>query len=114
MERKGVQTIVLCYRVNNSPNLLLRDGCYTLGVIKPCYSVEYTENSSKFQGNPEATPTQPTVASEKAKLHGNSFIHCGNEGPVMVKWTDSKKPSIKKDEIQGAPLMKARVLDVYS
>ena len=25
-----------------------------------------------------------------------------------------KKPSIKKDEIQGAPLMKAKVLDVYS
>ena len=77
--------------VNNSPNLLLRDGCYTLGVIKPCYSVESTGNSSKFKGNPEVTPTQPTVASEKAKLHGDSFIHCGNEGTVMVKWTDSKK-----------------------
>ena len=59
--------------VNNSPNLLLRDGCYTLSVIKPCYSVELTGNSSQFRGNPEATPTQPTVASEKAKLHGDSF-----------------------------------------
>ena len=29
----------------------------------------------------------------------------------MVQWTDSKKPSIKKDETQGAPLIKARVLD---
>ena len=99
---------------NNSPNLLSRDGCYTLGVIKPCYSVESTGNSSKFQGNLEVTPTQPTVTSEKAKLHGDSFIHCGNEGTEMVKQTDSKKPSIKKDEIQGAPLMKVRVLDVYS
>ena len=44
--------------VNNSPNLLSRDGCYTLSVIKPCYSVESTGNSSKFQGNSEVTPTQ--------------------------------------------------------
>ena len=58
---------------NNSPNLLLRDGCYTLGVIKPCYSVESTGNSSKFQGNLEVTPTRPTVTLEKAKLHGDSL-----------------------------------------
>ena len=32
----------------------------------------------------------------------------------MVKWTDSKKPSIKLDETQGAPLTKQHVLDVYS
>ena len=76
---------------NNSPNLLLRDGCYTLGVIKHCYSVESTAHSSKFQGNLEVTPTQSTVTSEKAKLHGDSFNHCGNEGTEMVKWTDSKK-----------------------
>ena len=36
---------------NNSPNLLSRDGCYRLGVIMPCYSVESTGNSSKFQEN---------------------------------------------------------------
>ena len=76
--------------------------------------MESTGNSSKFQGNLEATPTQPTVTSEKAKLHGDSFNHCTNEGAEMVKWTDSKKSSIKKDELQGAPLMKLRVLDVYS
>ena len=32
----------------------------------------------------------------------------------MDKWTDFKNISIKKDELQGAPLMKQRVLDVYS
>ena len=58
---------------NDLPNLLLRDGCYTLGVIKPCYSVESTRNSSKFQAIPEVTPTQPTVSLDKAKLHGDSF-----------------------------------------
>ena len=102
------------FYVNNSPNLLLRDSCYTLGVIKPCYSVELTGNSSKFEGNPEVAPTQPATTSEKAKLHVGSSVHCGNEGTKMVKWTDSKKPSIKLDETQGAPLMKQRVLDVYS
>ena len=79
------QQLVYVTNANNSPNLLSRDGCYTLGVIKPCYSVELTGNSSKFQGNPEATPTQPTVASEKAGLHGDLFNHCGNEGTEMVK-----------------------------
>ena len=51
--------------VNNSPNLLLRDGCYTLSLIKPCFSVESTGNSSKFQGNSEVAPTQPATTSEK-------------------------------------------------
>ena len=35
--------------MNNSPNLLSRDGCYTLCVIKPCYSVELTVNSKEIQ-----------------------------------------------------------------
>ena len=82
---------------NNSPNLLLRDGCYTLGVIKPCYSVELTGNSSKFQGNLEVAPTQPTTALEKAKLYVGSSVHCGNEGTKTVKQTDSSKnPSINR------------------
>ena len=34
---------------NASPNLLSQYRCYTLGVLKPCYSVE-TTNSTKFQG----------------------------------------------------------------
>ena len=76
---------------NNSPNLHSMDSCYTLGVIKPCYPVEFRRNSSKFQTIPEVTPTQPIVSSEKAKLHGDLFTHCGNEGTEMVKWTDSKK-----------------------
>ena len=37
---------------NASPNLLSRDGCYTLGVLKPCYSVEISRSSSRFQRKP--------------------------------------------------------------
>ena len=31
---------------DRSPNLLLRDACYTLGVLKPCYTVENSTNST--------------------------------------------------------------------
>ena len=99
---------------NNLPNLLLRDGCYTLSVIKPCYSVKSTGNSSKFQGNPEVAPTQSASTSEKATLHVGLSVHCRKEGSKMVKQTDSRKHSAKLDEMQGAPLTKQQVLDVYS
>ena len=39
---------------NDLPNLLSWDSCYTLGVIRPCYSVETTENSAssrKYEGS---------------------------------------------------------------
>ena len=49
---------------NTSPNLLPQDGCYTLGVLKPCYSVE-TRSSRKFQEIPKRHPhsLQPTWTS---------------------------------------------------
>ena len=113
-KRKVYRQLFYVSNANNSLNLLSWDGCYTLSVIRPCYSVELTGNSSKFQGNPETAPTQPATASENAKLHVGSSAHCGNDGTKMVKWTDSKKTSVNMDETQGAPLMKQRVLDVYS
>ena len=60
---------------NNSPNLLSRDGCYTLGVIKLCYSVESDSISSKFQEIPEVKPTQPTKHLEKANMQGKCASH---------------------------------------
>ena len=70
---------------NASPNLLSRDSCYTLGVLKPCYSVETSGNSSKFQGKPQATPTQPTTNLEKPKMHGISSHHLSDEGTSEEK-----------------------------
>ena len=61
---------------NTSPNLLSRDSCYTLRVLRPCYSVETTNNSSKFKGNTKAAPTQPTTHLDCAKMQGDSFLHC--------------------------------------
>ena len=99
---------------NNSPNLLSRDGCYTLGVIKPCYSVETDSSSSKFQGIPQVTPTQPSSSLEKSNMQGECDSHCKNEGTATETSNCSSKCSIMKDELQGAPLTKARILDVYS
>ena len=99
--------------VNNSPNLLTRDGCYTLGVIKPCYPVESDSSSSKFQGIPEAVPTQPTKHLDKANVHGECDSHYEYEGTAMETSKCSSKHSISKDELQGAPLTKAKILDVY-
>ena len=100
--------------VNNSPNLLSRDACYTLGDIKPCYSVEADTSSSLFQRIPQVTPTQPSKGLEKAKMQGECDSHCKNEGSATETSNCSNKCSIAKDQLQGAPLMKARILDVYS
>ena len=99
---------------NASPNLLLRDGCYTLGVLKPCYSVETAENSSRFQEDPQATPTQPTVNSDNAKMHVDLSHHCGNEGSAKEKPSHSNKWSLTKEQLQGMPLMKQDILEAYS
>ena len=44
---QGLQTVILHVTdCNRSPNLLSRDACYTLGVLKPCYTVENSTNST--------------------------------------------------------------------
>ena len=82
MDRKGLQATFYVTNSNISPNLLSRDGCYTLGVIKPCYSVESDSISSKFQEILEAKPIQPTKHLENANVHGECKSHCENEGTV--------------------------------
>ena len=99
---------------NNSPNLLSRDACYTLGVIKPCYSMETDSSSSLFQGIPQVTPTQPSKHLEKAKMQGEHDSQCKNEISATKTSNCSNKHSIVKDELQEAPLMKARIPYVYS
>ena len=84
---------------NTSPNLLSRDGCYTVGVLKPCYSVKMAENSSKFQGNTKVTPTHPTAHLDNAKMQDDSFLHCKNEGTCVEKHSHSTKWSITKEQL---------------
>ena len=51
---------------DRSPNLLSRDACYTLGVLKPCYTVEKTSTQKT---------TTPTVnACAKGDVAANHSI----------------------------------------
>ena len=54
-----------------SPNLLSRDACYTLGVLKPCYTVEKELAVSKTSTN--STQSQVT-AIHASKVKINLFI----------------------------------------
>ena len=49
---------------DRSPDLLSRDACYTLGVLKPCHTVENSTDS-----------TDTTHASNKGDLVAKTFLH---------------------------------------
>ena len=78
-----------------SPNLLSRDGCW-------------------FQGEPQATPTQPTVNSDNPKMHVDLSHHCENAVSAKEKPSHSNKRSLTKEQLQGVPLTKQDILDAYS
>ena len=78
---------------DRSPNLLSRDACYILGVLKLCYTVE---NSSS-----------PTVnASNKGDVAAKSFHHQKMNGSEVKLSNNSNKWSINKSQLQGGPLTK--------
>ena len=85
---------------DRSPNLLSRDACYTLGVLKPCFNVE---NS-----------TEPTHASKKDDLVSDSFLHQKMKESERKMSNCSNRQSINKSQLQGDPLMKQDILDVCS
>ena len=85
---------------DKSPNLLSRDACYPLGLLKPCYTVEHSTGSTHSQ----ATPSKV----------GNSFHHCGNEGSAGKLSNNSTKHSFTREQLQGGPLTKQDILETYS
>ena len=90
--------VTVCDR---SPNLLSRDACYILGVLKPCYTVENTSS--------------PTVnASKKGDVVAKSFHHQKMNGSEEKLSNNSNKWSINKSQLQGGPLTKQDILDIYS
>ena len=89
---------------NASPNLLSRDGCYTLGVLKPCYLVETMKSSS----------TQPKTDLEQCQMHGDSTQHLTKKGTNEEKLSHSTQRSLYKEQLQGIPLKKQDILRVYS
>ena len=86
---------------DRSPNLLSRDACYILGVLKLCYTVENTSS--------------PTVnASKKGDVVAKSFLHQKMNGSEEKLSNNSNKWSINKSQLQGGPLTKQDILDIYS
>ena len=84
---------------DRSLNLLSRDACYTLGVLKPCYMVERTPSAHQN--------LVPNLL--KTSLHQKMK---GSNGKLS---NDSKKWStISQSQLKNCPLMKQDILQVYS
>ena len=95
---------------DRSPNLLSRDACYTLGVLKPCYTVENSTDST------DSTLSQvtPIHASNRADLSTKSFLHHKMNGTEKKLYSNSNKCSISKGQLQGSPLTKQDILETYA
>ena len=89
------------------PNLLSRDACYTLGVLKPCYTVENSTDSTLSQ----ATPIH---ASNRDDFPTKSFLHQKMNGTEKKLSNNSNKCSISKGQLQGSPLKKQDILETYA
>ena len=95
---------------DKSPNLLSRGACYTLGVLKQCYTVEKElglSSSSTESTHSQVTPIHITQV-------GKSFLHCKNDGNTEEVANSSSKCFISREQLQGAPLTKRDILEVYS
>ena len=86
---------------DRSFNLLSRDACYILGVLKPCYTVENSSSST-------------VSASKKGDVVAKSFLHQKMNGSEVKLSNCSNKWSINKSQLQGDPLTKQDILDIYS
>ena len=96
---------------DRSPNLLSRDACYILGVLKPCYTVEKTTSKNTTT----KTTSSPTVnASTKDDVVAKSFHHQKMNGSEEKLSNNSNKQSILQSQLQVDPLAKQDILDVYS
>ena len=80
---------------DRSPNLLSRDACYMLGVLKPCYTVENSTDST------DSTVSQvtPIHASNRDDFSAKSFLHQKMNGTEKKLYNNSNKHSIFKGQL---------------
>ena len=91
---------------DRSPNLLSRDACYILGVVKPCYTVEKT--------NTRKTTALTVNPCAKGDVVAKSFHHQKMNGSEEKLSNDSNKHSISQSQLKDHPLTKQDILEVYS
>ena len=91
---------------DRSPNLLSRDACYTLGVLKPSYMVEktITQKTTPPTGN----------ACAKGDVACKSSLHHKVNGSDEKLSSDSSKWSILQSQLKDCPFTKQDILQVYS
>ena len=82
-----------CYR---SPNLLSRDACYILGVLKPCYTVEKTTTKKTTT---ETTSSPAVNAYTKGDVAAKSFHHQKMNGSEEKLSNNSNKQSILQSQL---------------
>ena len=83
---------------DRSPNLLSRDASYTLGVLKPCYTVEDSTDSTMCHSRTYGH------ASNRDDFPGKSFLHHKMSGSEKKLSNNSNKCATFKGQLQGGPL----------
>ena len=81
---------------DRSPNLLSRDACYTLGVLKPCYTVE---NSTDSTDSTMCLSRTHGHTSNRDDFPGKSFLHHKMSGSEKKLSNNSNKYSIFKGQL---------------
>ena len=79
---------------DRSPNLLSRDASYMLGVLKPCYTVENSTDSTLSQ-------VTPSNASNRDDFPAKSFLHHKMSGTEKKLSNNSNKCSIFKGQLEA-------------
>ena len=72
---------------DRSPNLLSRDACYTLGVLKPCYTVENPTDST----DSTVPPVTTIHVSNRDDFAAKSFLHHKMSGSEKKLSNNSNK-----------------------
>ena len=96
------------------PNLLSRDACYTLGVLKPCYTMEKQLGISRNSTDSTKSQVTPIHASKSDTKSGHSFLHQKMNGTEKKLSNNSTKCSITREQLQGGPLTKQDILETYA
>ena len=99
---------------DRSPNLLSRYACYTLGVLKPCYTVQNQLGISR--NSTASSRSQATLihASKSDTKSGHSFLHQKMNGTEKKLSNNSTKCLITREQLQGGPLTKQDILETYA
>ena len=98
---------------DRSPNLLSRDVCYTLWVLKPYYTVEKQLGFSESSTDPTQSWATPIHASKSDTKVGTSFLHQKMKGTER-KLSNNSKHSITREQLQGGPFTKQDILETYA